>query len=84
MVLVYFGARGIPKKYAAITSGHRIYARPVVTKATMTHEMKHVEQIERDGFVLNAAKYGYWFGRVGYDKHPMENEARLAAGQPTR
>jgi hypothetical protein len=45
------------------------------------HERKHLEQMQRDGKVLYAIKYGYWLLRYGYKMNPYEVEAR-AAEQP--
>jgi hypothetical protein len=85
MVEVIMHARGIPAKYKAVTQGHRIYVRGGdISVTTLTHELRHVAQIERTGRLRNAAEYGYWLARVGYNKHPLEQEARRAAGQPER
>lgn len=45
------------------------------------HELKHLEQIERDGRVLFGIKYVWWLARYGYRNNPYEVEARAAAGQ---
>jgi hypothetical protein len=85
LVTVILNARSIPPKYAAITQGHRIYVRGTsLNTRTLAHELRHVAQIERFGRVRQAAEYGYWYARVGYNKHPLEQEARRAAGQPER
>jgi hypothetical protein len=45
------------------------------------HELKHLEQIERDGRVLFMVKYVWWLCRYGYWNNPYEIEARAAASQ---
>ena len=42
------------------------------------HEMKHIEQINRDGRLLFSVKYLYWLVRYGYKNNPYEIEARAA------
>jgi hypothetical protein len=42
------------------------------------HELKHLEQIERDGRVVFAVKYLWWLLRYGYMANPYEVEARAA------
>lgn len=43
------------------------------------HELKHLEQMERDGKVLFTIKYIWWLLRYGYyGPHPYEAEARRA------
>lgn len=48
-------------------------------KGLVAHEMKHLEQIEREGRILFTLKY-LWLGLVfGYYDNPYEIEARAAA-----
>ncbi len=44
----------------------------------LRHEMKHIEQIKRDGKVLFSVRYLWWFLRYGYYENPYEVEARQA------
>jgi hypothetical protein len=47
-------------------------------EALIRHERKHLEQMERDGKLIYAIKYGYWLIRYGYWANPYEVEARQA------
>lgn len=42
------------------------------------HELKHVEQMERDGKIKFTFKYLYYWWKVGYHNNPYEVEARKA------
>ena len=42
------------------------------------HELKHLEQIERDGRLVFSIKYLWWLLRYGYCDNPYEVEARKA------
>ena len=42
------------------------------------HELHHLHQIERDGLVRFALRYGWWLLRYGYRNNPYEVEARAA------
>ena len=44
----------------------------------LRHEMKHLEQIERDGILKFSVKYLWWLARYGYLNNPYEIEARKA------
>lgn len=44
----------------------------------LRHEMKHIEQIDRDGKFLFSVKYLWWLLRYGYYENPYEVEARQA------
>lgn len=48
------------------------------------HEMKHLEQIERDGRLVFSIKYLYWLARHGYRDNPYEVEARAAESIETK
>lgn len=60
-----------------------IYIKPNHTPsaALIRHEMKHIEQIERDGRWLFSIKYLYWLLRYGYRNNPYEIEARAAENE---
>jgi len=47
-------------------------------RGLVMHELKHLEQIERDGRGVFAVKYLYWLVRYGYENNPYELEAREA------
>ena len=49
----------------------------------LSHERKHLEQIERDGRLLFAFKYSWWTLRYGYYMNPYEVEARAAESKTT-
>lgn len=44
----------------------------------MNHEIKHIEQMDRYGTIWFCLLYGYQIIRYGYDKAPLEEEARAA------
>lgn len=48
----------------------------------LRHELKHLEQIERDGRILFSVKYLWWLARYGYWLNPYEIEARAAESNP--
>ena len=52
-------------------------------KRLLSHERKHLEQIERDGRILFALKYSWWTIRHGYYMNPYEVEARAAESKTT-
>lgn len=68
-----------------ITSGHSIFTEfKDLPEKHLTHELVHVEQIERNGFIKQMSLYGQEQALVGYDKNKYENEARQRSGQPIR
>lgn len=50
-------------------------------EALLKHELMHWRQYQRDGLIPFYAKYLANYFTVGYDRHPMEIEARQAAGE---
>lgn len=42
------------------------------------HELKHIEQIQRDGKIVFTLKYLFWTVKYGYYNNPYEVEAREA------
>lgn len=44
----------------------------------LRHERKHLEQMERDGWLKFHLKYTFWLIRFGYWNNPYEIEARQA------
>ena len=66
-----------------ITFGHHIFFKRrqgEVSDRLFKHEMAHVAQIERMGFVRFYLKYLWYNIRYGYKKNPLELEAIKAAG----
>lgn len=55
-----------------------------VTRALIAHELEHVRQIEELGLIRYWARYLRLLIRRGYERHPMEAEARLAEAHPSR
>ena len=57
-----------------------IYLAPGFENDTrlIKHELKHLEQMRRDGKVVFMVKYVYWHLKYGYLFNPYEIEARLA------
>lgn len=55
------------------------YPKDKIAKETVAHELVHVEQIERHGFVKFYLKYFFYLLRYGYKKNPFEVEARERA-----
>lgn len=53
----------------------RFYETPL-----RAHELIHLQQIERFGAVGFSARYLWWLARYGYERHPLEIEAREKSG----
>jgi len=68
-----FGFKGLTMPWA-------IYLHPTRLNDTalIRHEMKHVEQMKRDGVATFMIKYVWWSVRYGYFNNPYEIEAREA------
>ena len=47
-------------------------------KPLIRHEMKHIEQINKDGILLFSIKYMYYSVKLGYQNNLYEIEARKA------
>lgn len=58
-----------------------IYITPTASNKVIKHELKHIEQINKDGRFLFTVKYVYWFIKYGYYNNPYEIEARAAANE---
>ena len=52
------------------------YQRENVDDWLFRHELEHVYQIEREGFIKFHLKYLYYLIRYGYKKNPYEIAAR--------
>lgn len=68
--------------YQGITSLWRVvYIMPgyLSDRELIEHELAHCRQIERDGRIVFAIKYSWWFLRYGYENSPYEVQAREEA-----
>jgi len=63
--------------YCAITFGQHIYFRDYsVNPDILDHELIHVEQYKRYGFIGFLIRYIYYLLKYGYYNNPLEVEAR--------
>ncbi len=75
---------GASKKGAAIVFGKTIYLHKVTKDQIMKnipylrHEVAHVLQWQREGYVVFLLKYLWYSVRFGYRQNPFEVEARAA------
>lgn len=53
-----------------------------VSDVLFRHELEHVYQVRRDGWLVFYVKYLYYLARYGYLKNPYEMDAREAETQP--
>jgi len=58
------------------------YPRNDVSDSLFRHELEHVDQVRRDGWLHFYIKYLYWLWKYGYAKLPYEMDAREAAKLP--
>ena len=71
--------------YAGITLppvGIYLLAERMEDQRLRRHELAHWEQYRRMGTIRFYAVYLWWLARVGYERHPMELEARAAERPP--
>ena len=54
------------------------YERDLTNERLRKHELCHIDQIEREGWIVQGFKYTYYQITVGYEKNPYELEARKA------
>lgn len=66
--------------FAAAGLGHVVIAIEEPSPVLMAHELVHVRQAERLGPFMAPAYLGL-LAVHGYQRHPMERAARLAAGE---
>lgn len=74
-------------KMEAITIGARVYLHrqnAVLSPSGFTHEEFHFTQQWRRRPLSFLPRYLWLLWRVGYDRHPDEQAARAAAGEPLR
>lgn len=75
------GAKYVPVGAAAVTLGDFIYTRSKFPSTGLVrHEMIHVEQYDRWGFIPFFVRYGWDMGFHGYAASPIEGEARERSG----
>lgn len=66
--------------FRGITLPWAIYLHPtrIADMKLIRHEIKHAEQMKRDGVLRFLVKYLWWSVRYGYWNNPYEIEARAA------
>lgn len=67
------------RDFMAITLGSTIYVRGHLTRrprSLLAHELAHVRQFQRQGWLRMSAAYATLWLQHGYTQHPMEVEAR--------
>ena len=72
----------IPERAVAFTFGRHVFTklpRSGVTPEIRRHEDEHVRQFQLYGIPLFLIVYVWWQIRYGYDRNPLEVEARRAA-----
>jgi len=82
---VIYNSRLIRKKYAAWVLYPFMlirHSKEDCPDRLFRHEMEHVYQVKRDGWLVFYAKYLYWLARHGYMNHPYELEARDRENEP--
>lgn len=72
----------------AVTLWNTVHAKnfsgAVLDAQSLNHELEHVRQWHRLGRVKFAVTYLWYQLRYGYNKNPLEQEARQVSGQPLR
>lgn len=70
------------RKAKGVTYPWGIYVMPGEEKnaGLIAHERVHAQQVERMGAVWYLVKYSAMWLRYGYERHPMEIEAREKSG----
>ena len=59
-----------------------VFFRYVPDDVLFRHEMEHVYQIMRDGWLVFYVRYLWWHFLYGYANNPYEIEARERASEP--
>lgn len=77
LVMMLFGIAGWVMPWGVIY----VRAGRVRDRRLISHKMKHVEQMQRDGLVGFSLRYVWWLLRYGYTRHPYEIEAREAENE---
>lgn len=75
-----------PNAYAQVLLPRIIFVRSdvAVTPALIAHELQHVAQLAELGLLRYWVRYLTLLLRFGYERHPMEIEARIAETSVTR
>lgn len=82
--LARLAARKLRSGRCALVLGRTIHLFNITSAEFMSspqlirHELKHVEQYQRLGFLKFLALYGWYSLRYGYYHNPLEREARAA------
>ncbi len=81
-----FAAKKMQALNVALVLGKTIHLHGVTASdflkspSWVAHELQHVRQYERYGFVGFLLRYGYYSLRFGYFNNPLEIEARAEEG----
>ena len=71
------------RKYAGVVLYPWVlFKHKEVPQSLFRHELEHVYQVERDGWLKFYLRYLYWNVKYGYEENPYEVEARAAAHLP--
>jgi len=74
-------AKWLPASASAITFGRRVYTKALIPSlGLVAHELVHVEQYRRWGWIGFLSRYGADIGVHGYEGSWIEEEARQRAG----
>lgn len=74
-------AKWLPASAAAITFGKRVYTKALLPSGSLVaHELVHVEQYRRWGWIGFLARYGCDIALHGYAGSWIEDEARNRSG----
>lgn len=85
--LAGLAARKMAADSVALVVGRTIYLHNISSEAFMAcpgwvrHELKHVEQFKREGYVRFLLLYSWYSLKYGYYNNPFEIEAREAEKQ---
>jgi len=71
----FFGYRGLTTYWNTI---YYVNAFDMNDEKLRKHELKHIEQMQRDGKIKHFFKYNYYWITKGYENNPYEIEAREA------
>lgn len=85
--IAFLASQKLKTSTCAIVIGKTIYLHNcsktqfISNLAWLRHELKHVEQYQKEGLLFFILKYITYSIRYGYDKNPFEIEARLAENE---
>ncbi len=66
----------LPRRFVAITIAPFIFHKVPLSEALKRHELVHIEQVNRLGWVRFYVTYLWYSIKYGYDKNPFEIEAK--------